>query len=99
MQITEPRWSPDGRSIAFIGGLMSDEAIVGGDIYSVPAGGGSMTNLTPDMKMSASWLAWSGGSSNNSFAGIPGGGNVIARRHSGTKKNNEHWRGRKTVVD
>ena len=30
-----PRWSPDGRTIAFIGGLMSDEGVTGGDIYLV----------------------------------------------------------------
>ncbi len=99
MQITEPRWSPDGRSIAFIGGLMSDEAIVGGDIYSVPAGGGSMTNLTADMKMSASWLAWSGDSSNISFAGIADGGSVIARVDAGTNKISELWRGEERVSD
>src|SRR5438270_10234231 len=30
----------DGRSVAFIGGLMSDEGVTGGDIYVVPAAGG-----------------------------------------------------------
>jgi Tol biopolymer transport system component len=52
IQISQPRWSPDGQKIAFIGGLMSDEAIVGGDIYSVPAEGGEKKNLTPDMATS-----------------------------------------------
>jgi dipeptidyl aminopeptidase/acylaminoacyl peptidase len=99
MQITEPRWSPDGRSIAFIGGLMSDEAIVGGDIYSVPAGGGSMTNVTADMKSSASWLTWSGDSSSIIFAGIADGGSVIARVDVATNKINELWRGEERVSD
>jgi len=48
-QITRPRWSPDGKKIAFIGGLMSDEDIIGGDIYGVSAEGGEMDNLTADM--------------------------------------------------
>src|SRR6185312_3290119 len=33
LQIAVPRFSPNGRSIAFIGGLMSDQGAVGGDIY------------------------------------------------------------------
>ena len=58
LQIANPAWSPDGKSIAFIGGLMSDEPSVGGDIFTIPATGGEATNTTPDMKASASWLAW-----------------------------------------
>ena len=58
MQIAVPRWSPDGKTIAFIGGLMSDEGVNGGDIYVVSATGGQSRNLTPDLKASASWLAW-----------------------------------------
>jgi len=57
-QMAVPRWSPDGRSIAIIGGLMSDAGATGGDIYVVPATGGDAKNVTPGMKASASWLAW-----------------------------------------
>ena len=32
-----PRWSPDGKSIAFIGGLMSDQGVTGGDVWIVPS--------------------------------------------------------------
>ncbi len=58
LQIANPAWSPDGKSVAFIGGLMSDEPSVGGDIFTIPAAGGEATNITPDMKASASWLTW-----------------------------------------
>ncbi len=58
LQIANPAWSPDGKTIAFIGGLMSDEPSVGGDIFTISATGGEATNITPDMKASASWLAW-----------------------------------------
>jgi dipeptidyl aminopeptidase/acylaminoacyl peptidase len=58
MQIANPAWSPDGQRIAFIGGLMSDEPSVGGDIFTISANGGEATNITPEMKASASWLTW-----------------------------------------
>ncbi len=57
-QIAVPRWSPDGNSIAFIGGLMSDEGSIGGDVFLLPAAGGKARNLTPGLKASANWLAW-----------------------------------------
>ncbi len=47
MQIAVPRWSPDGKSIAFIGGLMSDQGSTGGDVWLVPAPGGAPQDLTP----------------------------------------------------
>ena len=58
LQIARPLWSLDGKSIAFIEGLMSDEPSVGGDIFVMPASGGKPKNLTPEKKFSASWLAW-----------------------------------------
>lgn len=60
LQIALPRWSPDASRIAFIGGLMSDQGATGGDIYTVPASGGALTNLTPDIHVTPSWLAWTG---------------------------------------
>jgi dipeptidyl aminopeptidase/acylaminoacyl peptidase len=59
LQIARPAWSPDGQSIAFVEGLMSDEDSVGGDVHLIPAAGGQPKNITPEMKASASWLAWS----------------------------------------
>lgn len=58
LQMGRPTWSPDGKSIAFIGGIMSDEGSVGGDIYTLPAEGGEAKDVTPDMKASASMLDW-----------------------------------------
>ena len=58
LQIARPVWSLDGKSIAFIEGLMSDEPSVGGDIFVMPASGGTPKNLTAGKKFSASWLAW-----------------------------------------
>src|SRR5262249_15612381 len=58
MQMAEPCWSPDGKSIAFIGGLMSDEGLTGGDVFAVSATGGTPKNLTPGLKASAASLKW-----------------------------------------
>ena len=58
LQIAMPAWSPDGKSIAFVEGLMSDEGSVGGDIFVIPANGGKPSNLTPERRASASWLTW-----------------------------------------
>jgi hypothetical protein len=58
LQIALPRWSPDGSRIAFIGGLMSDQGSTGGDIYAVPSRGGTLTNLTPGIHVTPSWLSW-----------------------------------------
>jgi dipeptidyl aminopeptidase/acylaminoacyl peptidase len=57
-QIGRPVVSPDGKSIAFIEGLMSDEDSVGGDVFVVPREGGTPRNLTPERKASASAVAW-----------------------------------------
>jgi dipeptidyl aminopeptidase/acylaminoacyl peptidase len=59
IQIANPRWSPDGKQIAFIGGIMSDEGSTGGDIYTIPATGGvDPHDVTPNRKSSPSWIRW-----------------------------------------
>jgi dipeptidyl aminopeptidase/acylaminoacyl peptidase len=60
LQIAFPRISPDGKQVAFIEGLMSDEGSTGGDVYVIPISGGTARNLTPKIKASPYDLAWSG---------------------------------------
>ncbi|MCW8806806.1 MAG: S9 family peptidase [Rhodanobacter sp.] len=60
LQVALPRWSPDARRIAFIGGLMSDQGATGGDIYAVAATGGSATDLTRGTLLTPAWLTWTG---------------------------------------
>ena len=58
LQIAVPRWSPDGKQIAFIGGLMSDQGVTGGDVWIVSANGGQPVNLTPGRPTSPAWIEW-----------------------------------------
>src|ERR1035441_5199866 len=58
VQIATPRWAPDGKSVVFIGGLMSDEGSTGGDVFQIPAADGTAKNLTPGMTASASNITW-----------------------------------------
>ncbi len=59
LQIAVPRWSPDGKQIAFIGGLMSDQGATGGDIYTISTeGNASPVDITPDSHISYTWLQW-----------------------------------------
>ncbi len=57
-QVNAPTWAPDGRSIAVIGGIMSDFGSVGGDVYRVDLASSSARNITPGMEYSASSLRW-----------------------------------------
>ena len=57
-QIASPHVSPDGASVAFVSGLMSDFGSFGGDVYRVPIQGGAATNLTPGLRGSASSASW-----------------------------------------
>ena len=58
-QIAVPRWSIDGKRIAFIEGLMSDQGGNGGEIFVVDAMKNSQPkNLTPGRKSTPAWLSW-----------------------------------------
>ncbi|PYK46973.1 MAG: S9 family peptidase [Verrucomicrobia bacterium] len=58
LQLAVPRWSPDGKSIAFIEGLMSDEGFHGGDLFTISAAGHDILNRTQKRKSSVSSLFW-----------------------------------------
>jgi dipeptidyl aminopeptidase/acylaminoacyl peptidase len=60
LQIAVPRWSPDGKTIAFIGGLMSDQGATGGDVWIVSSSSGQPIDLTPQRPTSPAWIEWEG---------------------------------------
>ncbi|MGE5214012.1 MAG: alpha/beta fold hydrolase, partial [Nitrospirota bacterium] len=57
-QVAVPRWSSDGKSIAFIEGLMSDEGFHGGDLFTMSADGRDITNRTSSRKASVNSFFW-----------------------------------------
>jgi dipeptidyl aminopeptidase/acylaminoacyl peptidase len=58
LQIALPKFSPDGKQIVFIEGLMSDQGGIGGEMFLINADGGTPVNLTPNRKSSPSWFIW-----------------------------------------
>jgi dipeptidyl aminopeptidase/acylaminoacyl peptidase len=73
LQIAVPRWSPDGKAIAFIGGLMSDQGATGGDVWIVSAEGSQPVDLTPRRPSSPAWIEW--GDNEHIFVSELAGGN------------------------
>jgi dipeptidyl aminopeptidase/acylaminoacyl peptidase len=92
LQIGNPRWSPDGKQIAFIGGIMSDEGSTGGDIYTVPASGGAARDLTPGRKSSPAWLQWMR-SGKILFAETIDGGTALASLNPADQASETLWKG------
>jgi dipeptidyl aminopeptidase/acylaminoacyl peptidase len=58
-QLADPTISRDGKTVAFIAGLMSDFGSTGGDVYTVAFDSGAAINVTPAMRASGTSLAWS----------------------------------------
>ena len=76
-QIAQPSWSPDGSSIAYVGGLMSDQGATGGDLWMVPAAGGKPKNLTAGARTSVASFVWKSDSRALIAAAWAGGGSAI----------------------
>ena len=90
LQIAVPRWSPDGKRIAFIGGLMSDQGSTGGDIYVMPASGGEPKDITPGRPATPSWLTWIN-DHEMGIAGINGGSSHLFEHNVDTGKDSTEY--------
>lgn len=80
LQIAVPLWSPDGKQIAFIGGLMSDQGVTGGDIYTLDTQGGQphQIDISAPSNLTPVWIQWSDQDSIG-FSYIAGGSSGYSR--------------------
>lgn len=95
-QIALPRWSPDGKSIGFIQGLMSDEGFTGGDVFTIAASGGAATNHTPDRRASVSSLAWTA-PGKMVLTEVVGGGTAITTLEIPSGRTERLWQGAESI--
>jgi dipeptidyl aminopeptidase/acylaminoacyl peptidase len=92
LQIAVPRWSADGKSIAFIEGIMSDEGFHGGDLLTVPATGGDAINHTRGRKTSVSSL-FCLGPNRVLVTEYSGGGSAISEFNLSDNSTRPLWKG------
>jgi dipeptidyl aminopeptidase/acylaminoacyl peptidase len=92
LQVAVPRWSPDGKLVAFIEGLMSDEGFHGGDLCTISATGQSLTNKTPQRKSSVSSFFWQT-SERILLTEYVGGGGAISELNLGDNSVRTIWQG------
>jgi dipeptidyl aminopeptidase/acylaminoacyl peptidase len=92
LQIASPRWSGDGRRIAYIYGLMSDETITGGDIQVIAAAGGPAVNVTPGLAASVHTITWNGSATQLLATEFAAGEEVLALVDVDAKSQRELWR-------
>ncbi len=91
LQLAMPRWSPDGSTIGFIEGLMSDEGFTGGDVFTIRPGA-SAQNRTPARKTSVSSIAWTG-ASKMLLTEFTGGSSAITSLDVATGQSERLWQG------
>ena len=93
LQIASPRFSPDGTRVAYIGGLMSDEGVTGGDVYVVPAAGGEPVNVTPNLAASVQTITWTAATGGIVATEFAAGDEVLAAIDVNARSQHELWRG------
>ena len=96
-QIALPRWSPDGKSIGFIEGLMSDQGGTGGEIFVIPSTGQKKPqNLTPNRSSTPSWFTWLP-DGNMLFTEFMGGSVAINMLHTSGNTIRQVWKADESI--
>lgn len=96
-QMNAPRVSPDGKSVAFIEGLMSDFGSVGGDVVVAPLAGGPEHVLTPGMPESATSLSWNHRSDRVTFTALAGEKSTVETVDVATRRMDTVWSAPRTI--
>jgi dipeptidyl aminopeptidase/acylaminoacyl peptidase len=92
LQVAVPRWSPNGKSIAFIEGLMSDEGFHGGDLFTMTPDGRDVINRTRDRKTSVNSFFWQA-PDRMLLIEYAGGGSAISELHVSGNSARSIWKG------
>src|SRR5216117_2101344 len=92
LQVAVPRWSPDGKAIAFIEGLMSDEGFHGGDLFTISDDGRDVMNRTPGRKSSVSSIFWQA-PDRILFTEYIGGGGAVSELTPANNSMRTIWKG------
>jgi dipeptidyl aminopeptidase/acylaminoacyl peptidase len=92
LEVGVPRWSPDGKSIGFIEGLMSDEGFHGGDLFTMTANGGNVANRTQGRKTSVNSFFWQA-PDRILLVEYLGGGSTIAELNPTDNSTRTIWKG------
>ncbi|HTW84852.1 MAG TPA: S9 family peptidase [Candidatus Sulfotelmatobacter sp.] len=97
LQLASPRWNGDGTRIAYIGGIMSDEAVTGGDVEVVSARGGAATDVTPNLHASVTTITWHGSRDNIVATELAGSRSVIASIDTLARRQRALWSAEATI--
>jgi dipeptidyl aminopeptidase/acylaminoacyl peptidase len=92
-QVAGPRWSPDGRQIAFLSSFWSDRGVTAGDIVGIPANGGTAQILTEGEEASFGWVEWKPDSRSVLAVAHERGGMSVSEIVLPSKERKTLWRG------
>ena len=91
LQINAPRVSPDGKTIAYISGIMSDFGSVGGDVYTIPVAGGTPKDVTPGIPATPNAISWAGRNDRITFTALAGDASALETVDLGTLNVKTLW--------
>jgi dipeptidyl aminopeptidase/acylaminoacyl peptidase len=92
-QVALPRWSPDGKKIAFLSSFWSDRGVTAGDIFVLDSGGGEARDVTEGAEASFGWIEWSEDSQSLIAVSHEGGGMSFSEISSQTGERERLWWG------
>ena len=92
LQAAVPRWSPNGKSIAFVEGIMSDEGFHGGDLFTMSADGTEVVNRTRGRKTSVNSFFWTA-SDRILLVEYVGGGSAVSELNVTDDSARSIWKG------
>ena len=99
-QIASPAVSPDGKQVAFIGGIMSDFGATGGDAYVLPLDDRSKPrDVTPGLSATVTALKWDCSSSNLVATTLRGPDTQILSLSSTSARPKPLWTGPETLTE